>query len=746
MEESRGPHLQVSSGGVNVAVQQQGQDIIPEVQLEAPVNVQDTVEDVSSMAVTGAFSSVQFGDESNILFSRADSDDEMEAAAVRGSLPHAKVTTKDNLHYIIDSPNGVIQIGRCCVLLKINFSSEIVRQLLNEGDLQVRLQSSDVLLRIQWSNWDSRIEEILSRIKVEIKTEFQERRDEFETQMLRALLAERDQYRILRNITNNFFERFGARLCQITGGCLELWIWNPSQLQLEKMKSQKVEIEKMLTEEFTISYLGSRYDCTVTFLDAFADTMEEAQTAMPPLGVPTFTRQVQKGQQIEQMADRPVTRAEMEEFVDRVVTKKLETVQKSAEAEKTKVVHGGEMLAIGKKELRELIATREPEHKTKGAKVVLSNEEILGNLQFMIEDILRRKLEYLERTYMETEGKHMTKSSEEFIRSKYQEIMKELESLLSVKQQYAHMDVDAFRIEARQSLYSLNEFLIKDLKRISAFKKERLTGDEIRELETRLKPAVNGFMQTIISEIPKTIQVTEKHIKEGYEYEETKTKTIADEDKEQSTTFVPQKHRPAGEESMRARKEELLQEATQEDKEFMRIQLDLYEIFENPNSTLPIGTRVEPVSKRARLQASIRKEESQETVGGLEYGGDIYGTVVNHVSEDDEQVQVNWDNSDSAFMYHETNAEALSKQIPRKLLLEDQAAIGVYVERGPNWKFEDQGGPYGIGTVIRYDKESGIVQVKWHGVRTGWNSYRIGEDVETRQECFLDGDFQSSDS
>lgn len=59
--------------------------------------------------------------------------------SVHGARPLAEVTTSDKLHYIIDSPKGVVQIGKCCVLLQVNFSSPIVNRLLEEGDINCKL-------------------------------------------------------------------------------------------------------------------------------------------------------------------------------------------------------------------------------------------------------------------------------------------------------------------------------------------------------------------------------------------------------------------------------------------------------------------------------------------------------------------------------------------------------------------------------------------------------------------------------
>lgn len=59
--------------------------------------------------------------------------------SVRGARPLAEVRTSDKLHYIIDSPKGVVQIGNCCVLLQVDFSSSLVNRLLEEGDINCKL-------------------------------------------------------------------------------------------------------------------------------------------------------------------------------------------------------------------------------------------------------------------------------------------------------------------------------------------------------------------------------------------------------------------------------------------------------------------------------------------------------------------------------------------------------------------------------------------------------------------------------
>ena len=53
-----------------------------------------------------------------------------------------------------------------------------------------------------------------------------------------------------------------------------------------------------------------------------------------------------------------------------------------------------------------------------------------------------------------------------------------------------------------------------------------------------------------------------------------------------------------------------------------------------PGSELPLGTRVEPKSKRALLQASIQRS-GDEASARLEAAEETYGTVVSHAAEDE---------------------------------------------------------------------------------------------------------------
>ena len=79
---------------------------------------------------------------------------------------------------------------------------------------------------------------------------------------------------------------------------------------------------------------------------------------------------------------------------------------------------------------------------------------------------------------------------------------------------------------------------------------------------------------------------------------------------------------------------QLLQQATPPQKDFLKQELDFYEINEKPDSELPLGTRVEPKSKRALLQASLQRPGAEATAR-LEAAEKTFGTVVSHSPEDE---------------------------------------------------------------------------------------------------------------
>lgn len=729
MAEGGEPSLQV--GPVNVAVRQEGDvDVEPLVKVSRITDVQDSME--FSTEVTGNFSNVQIGDASNVLVSRSNSSENREDLSVHGARPLAEVRTSDNLHFIIDSPKGVIQVGNCCVLLRVNFSSPLVNRLLEEGDINLRLESKDVILKIQWSNWDIKKEGIRSRIKLEIQTALVEEKDKFERDVISLLLDHNGSghFPILRNVINDLFKRFSARMYQITGGCVELWVGHESYEELELMRTKKEEIESMLTSALChvldVQTSKSLYWLCVSFLDVSADDLDMPETEMFPV------RSDMTDERSERLADKPVTRAEMETFVIQTVEESRKTLTKSLRSPpEEKSRYGGELLAIGKEELREMMSARQPliEQKAELLQVV-SREEILAHLWFKMLDMLTEELEYENTSSTKLHGKGMTKLSEELFHSVFEEIRNELTIRLPAQHS---LDIHTFGTTCSSDISKFIKLYLKELKSLSAFEKDKLTEDEKRELDRRTKITVESFKHIISSRVPKrSSQVMEQLIKDD---EEAKGSFEAP-----GPSF---KGDHQGDEALRSRKEQLLQQATQTEKDYSKVHLDFYEINENPNLELSIGTRVEPKSKRALLQSSIQRTEIPKS-SGREIDENTYGTVVNHVPEDEELVQVHWDSPDNTYVYNESNVQALRTQIPRRISEEEVTAIGVYVEKGPNWIFEDQAGPVGIGTVIRHDAETGLVQVKWHGVQ-GWNSYRIGEDVDTRKECFLSEELHTTE-
>ena len=141
----------------------------------------------------------------------------------------------------------------------------------------MKLQSDDVLLQVQWSSWDTKKEEIRSRIKVEMFTALRKQKPHFENEMIKRLISEVDNYLTLREIINQLYESFGAMLHKVTGGCIELWISNESRQQLERMKTKKAEIEILLNTMFRFSTvnvpLAEQVQCSVTFFDNWREQL-----------------------------------------------------------------------------------------------------------------------------------------------------------------------------------------------------------------------------------------------------------------------------------------------------------------------------------------------------------------------------------------------------------------------------------------------------------------------------------------
>ena len=46
----------------------------------------------------------------------------------------------DNLHFIIDGLGGVVQIGKCCILLRITFDDTIAKKLLRNGEMACKFK------------------------------------------------------------------------------------------------------------------------------------------------------------------------------------------------------------------------------------------------------------------------------------------------------------------------------------------------------------------------------------------------------------------------------------------------------------------------------------------------------------------------------------------------------------------------------------------------------------------------------
>lgn len=217
----------------------------------------------------------------------------------------------------------------------------------------------------------------------------------------------------------------------------------------------------------------------------------------------------------ERLADKPITRAEMEAFVIKTVNESSEHLTKSLKSpaeEKTR--YGGELLAIGKEELREMMSLREPlrEQKVELLQVV-RREEILAHLWFKMLDILTEELEYENTSFTELHGKGMTKLSEEIIHSVFVEVRKELTVILPAQHP---MDILTFNDVCYSDVSKFIKFYLKELKNLSAFEKDKLTDEEKRELDRRTKTTVESFKLIINSRVPKrSSQVMEQLIKKG---------------------------------------------------------------------------------------------------------------------------------------------------------------------------------------------------------------------------------------
>ena len=146
----------------------------------------------------------------------------------------------------------------------------------------MRLESKDVIPKIQWSNWDIKKEEICSRIKLEVRSALEEENLKFKKDVIKCLL----DHVTLTNIIDALYQRFNARLYQITGGCIELWVRNESYEKLELMRMKQKEIEALLTRELcNLSDGNTRkrsYWFSVSILDISSDELDMPESKIIP--------------------------------------------------------------------------------------------------------------------------------------------------------------------------------------------------------------------------------------------------------------------------------------------------------------------------------------------------------------------------------------------------------------------------------------------------------------------------------
>ena len=138
----------------------------------------------------------------------------------------------------------------------------------------VKLQSTDTLLELNWSNWEQKKEGIRSRIKVEIQTSLEQSRDSFEHDVFSQLLNGRDDHEQLRTLVNMLYDMFGAMLHRITGGCIELWIMHDRREQLEEMRRNVAAVRNIL---WLCLSNDPRYTFSINFLDDVTDSQAPAQ-------------------------------------------------------------------------------------------------------------------------------------------------------------------------------------------------------------------------------------------------------------------------------------------------------------------------------------------------------------------------------------------------------------------------------------------------------------------------------------
>ena len=113
--------------------------------------------------------------------------------------------------------------------------------------LSVTLSSGDVLVEVNWSDWEARRKEIKSKIKVDIIASLEEVRDAAENEILKELLSETDQYKTLRLVIKMLYERFYAVVYKVMGGCIELWIANETLQQAYHLQDRRLQVEEFLS-------------------------------------------------------------------------------------------------------------------------------------------------------------------------------------------------------------------------------------------------------------------------------------------------------------------------------------------------------------------------------------------------------------------------------------------------------------------------------------------------------------------
>ena len=138
----------------------------------------------------------------------------------------------------------------------------------------VKLQSTDTLLELNWSNWEQKKEGIRSRIKLEIQTSLEENKDSFEKDVIRQLLSNYNDYDELRLLVNMLYDFFGAMLHKITGGCIELWVMHDRRDQLEEMRRNVAGVEDVFRRCLSSD---PRYTFSINFLDDVTDSQAPAQ-------------------------------------------------------------------------------------------------------------------------------------------------------------------------------------------------------------------------------------------------------------------------------------------------------------------------------------------------------------------------------------------------------------------------------------------------------------------------------------